>query len=89
MGSLGTAQLISLLLAVASVAALCGFVASALTRRTGQRTRRVFLLGVFCGLLAGRILPARRAGVGYLASRTVAFAASRVRLASWPPRRLI
>jgi hypothetical protein len=79
MGSLTTAQLICLLLLVATVAALCGFVASALTSRTKRRARRVFLLGVFCGLLAGRISPRKRGCVDHFASRTATFAASRVR----------
>jgi MFS-type transporter involved in bile tolerance (Atg22 family) len=74
MGSLGTAQLICLLLAVATVAAVCGFIASALTRRNKRRTRRVFLVGVFCGLLAGSTLRGRRAGARYFATRTAAFA---------------
>jgi hypothetical protein len=74
MGSLGTAQLISLLLAVATVAALCGFIASVHTRRNKRRTRGVFLFGVFCGVLAGRILPGRRGGAHRFASRTAAFA---------------
>jgi hypothetical protein len=87
MGSLGTAHLISLLLVVATVAALCGFTASALTRRNKRRTRGVFLVGVFCGLLAGRILRGRRGGAGYFASRTATFAAWLAR--AYRVRRLI
>lgn len=79
MGSLTTAQLICPFLLVATVAALGGFVASALTSRNKRRTRRVFLLGVFCGLLAGRISPRRCGRIDHFVSRTATFAASRAR----------
>lgn len=59
MGSLGTAQLISLLLAVATVAALFGFIASTVALRK-RRARRQFLLGFACGLLAGALVRSRR-----------------------------
>jgi hypothetical protein len=78
MGSLGTAYLIFLLLAVATGAALCGFIASA--RRNRRRTRGVFLVGFGCGLLAGKFLRGRRSGTGRLVARAVSLAASRVRL---------
>jgi hypothetical protein len=60
MGSLGLTHLISLLLAVAIVAATCGFIASAVVRRNKRHSRRFFLLGFFCGLMAGAILRGRR-----------------------------
>jgi hypothetical protein len=60
MGSLGPTHLISLLLAVAIIAATCGFIASAVVRRNKRRSRRLFLLGFFCGLMAGAILRGRR-----------------------------
>jgi hypothetical protein len=71
MGSLGPTQLIALLLAVATVAAMGGYVASA--RRNRRRTRRPFLIGFFCGVMAGAILRGRRHGLnalGALAGRT-------------------
>jgi hypothetical protein len=66
MGSLGLTHLISLLLAVAIIAATCGFIASAGVRRNKRRARGFFLLGFFCGLMAGAILPGRRRGLNAL-----------------------
>jgi hypothetical protein len=83
MGSLGTTQLISLLLAVATVAALCGFVAST-ARRKKRRTRGIFLVGFFCGLVAGGVLRGRRSDAGRLAARALSLAVSRVRLGLSP-----
>jgi hypothetical protein len=73
MGSLGSAHLIALLLAGATIAAMGGFVASAVARRYKQRARGPFLLGFFCGLMAGAILRGRRRGIralGALAGHT-------------------
>jgi hypothetical protein len=83
MGSLGTTQLISLLLAVATVAALCGFVAST-ARKKKRHARGIFLLGVFCGLVAGGVLRGRRSDAGRLAARALSLAVSRVRLGLSP-----
>jgi len=66
MGSLGPTRLTSLLLAVAIIAATCGFIASAVVRRNKRRARRLFLLGFFCGLMAGAILRGRRRGLNAL-----------------------
>ena len=66
MGSLGPTHLISLLLAVAIIAATCGFTASAVVRRNKRRARGFFLLGFFCGLTAGAILHGRRRGLNAL-----------------------
>ena len=66
MGSLGSTHLISLLLAVAIIAATCGFIASAVVRRNKRRARGFVLLGFFCGLMAGAILPGRRRGLNAL-----------------------
>jgi uncharacterized membrane protein YeaQ/YmgE (transglycosylase-associated protein family) len=63
MGSLGPTHLISLLLAVAIIAATCGFIASAVARRNKRRARGFFVLGFFCGLIAGPILRRRRRGL--------------------------
>jgi hypothetical protein len=66
MGSLGPTHLISLLLAVAVIAAICGFIASAGARRNKRRARGFFLLGFFCGSMAGAILRGRRRGLNAL-----------------------
>ena len=66
MGSLGPTYLISLLLAVAIVSATCGFIASAVARRSRRRARGFFLLGFFCGFIAGPILRRRRRGLNAL-----------------------
>jgi hypothetical protein len=66
MGSLGPAYLISLLLAVAMIAAACGFITSAVSRRNKRRTHRLFLLGFVCGLIAGLILRRRLRGLNAL-----------------------
>ena len=60
MGSPATTQLMLLFLAVAVVAALCGFLASAVLYGRKVRMKRAFLAGVVCGLLAGRIGGGRR-----------------------------
>jgi hypothetical protein len=73
MGSLGPTHLIALLLAVATIAAIGGFAASAVARRNKRRARGPFLLGFVCGLMAGAILRGRRHGLnvlGALAGRT-------------------
>jgi uncharacterized membrane protein YeaQ/YmgE (transglycosylase-associated protein family) len=66
MGSLGPTHLIALLLAVAIIAAIGGFIASAVTRRNKRRARGFFLLGFFCGWMAGSILRGRRRGLNAL-----------------------
>jgi hypothetical protein len=68
MGSLGPTHLISLLLVVAIIAATGGFIASAVVRRNKRRARGSFLLGFFCGLMAGVILRTRRRGLNALAA---------------------
>jgi uncharacterized membrane protein YeaQ/YmgE (transglycosylase-associated protein family) len=74
----------ALLVAVAVIAAICGFIASAVARRNKRRARGFFLLGFFCGLMAGAILRGRRCGTGHFAARAKPFAASHVRLGLWP-----
>ena len=66
MGSLGPTHLIALLVAVAIIAAMCGFIASAVARRNKRRARGFFLLGFVCGLMAGAILRGRRRGLNAL-----------------------
>ena len=68
MGSLGPTHLIALLLAVATMAAIGGFVASAVARKNRRRARGPFILGFFCGLMAGAILRGRRRGLNALAA---------------------
>lgn len=62
MGSLGPTYLIALLLAVATVASICGFLASAVTRRNKRRGRAAFLVGCICGFVAGEVVRRRRRG---------------------------
>ena len=66
MWSLGPTHLISLLLAVAIIAAIGGFAASVATRQNKRRARGLFLLGYFCGLTTGAILRGRRRGLNAL-----------------------
>jgi len=73
MGSLGPTHLVALLLLVATIAAIGGYVASAVGRRNRRRARGPFFLGFVCGVMAGAILRGRRHGLnalGALAGRT-------------------
>jgi hypothetical protein len=79
MGSFGPALLITLLLAVAVVAATGGFIASSLARRNRRRDRGFFLMGFFCGFIAGPILRRRRRSATSLGA--VALAGVRPRVA--------
>ncbi|MGB2923200.1 MAG: hypothetical protein WA944_21205 [Mycobacterium sp.] len=72
MDSLGTAQLISLLLAVTVVATLSGFFAAVVTRRPRRRTRGIFVAGVVCGVLARELVRGRRRALA-LGSRVKLF----------------
>ena len=60
MGALGPMPLLALLLGVATVAAPCGYLGSAIGRQHKRRARSIFLLGFFCGSMAGAILRERR-----------------------------
>lgn len=62
MGALGVTQLVTFLLGAAVVAALCGYLGSAVARRkrNKRRARATFLLGFACGSVAGAILRERR-----------------------------
>jgi hypothetical protein len=74
MGSLGPTHLIALLLAVAIIASIGGFIASAATRRNKRCARGWFILGFFCGLMAGAKLRSRCGGL--YAPRALTVAAS-------------
>jgi hypothetical protein len=62
MGVLGPTCLMSLLLAVAAIAAASGYVASAICRRNKRRARGVFILGFLSGSLTSAILREKRGG---------------------------
>lgn len=82
MGSLGPTPLIALLFAVAVIAATAGFVTSVVVQRNRRRTRGIFLVGFFCGVMAGAVRRARRRGHEHFATRAFAFAASQISLGS-------
>jgi len=84
----------TLLLAVAVVAAMAGFTASVLMRRNKRCERGHFVLGFVCGLTAGTVLRRRLRGLtaagiargtGGFAVRALTDAASRVQLGLRPP----
>jgi hypothetical protein len=74
MGWLGTTQQLALLLGVAAVAALCGYLASTVARRDKPRARGYFLVGLFCGYLAGGVLRRKRHGTGGFVARALTLA---------------
>lgn len=61
MGSFGPPQL-AVLVAVAAMAAMCGFAAATAMRRTKRQTRHVFLFGALCGFVAGAVSAKWRGG---------------------------
>jgi hypothetical protein len=83
-GSLALTQLISLVVVVAAISATGGFITSAVVRRKKRRARGIFVLGFFCGLMAGSVLVTRRRGQGV---QTLTLAASRIRHPMSPPFR--
>lgn len=91
MGSPGTTQLILLLLAVATVSALSGFVVASVARRKKRRVPVYFSLGFASGLLAGAFLRRHRRVLYTLARsmrrRPLTFAVSRLPLGAWLPKR--
>lgn len=80
MGSLGPPLSTALLLAVAIIAALCGFTASAVMRRKKRHTPNVFLLGALCGFVAGVTL--RRTKLRRMTQATLALSAAFFRIRS-------
>ncbi|MDZ4269754.1 MAG: hypothetical protein U1D00_29455 [Mycobacterium sp.] len=60
MGSLGTAQLMFLFLAFAAGAAVVGLLSASAPRGDKRRARYAFVVGVACGMLAGKALRGRR-----------------------------
>ena len=87
MGSLGTAQFISLLLAVALAAAMCGFITSTVVRRNKRSSRRVFLVGFFCGMTAAMVAHRRWQSTSRSVVRALSSSALAVRLGLSPRRR--
>jgi len=88
MGSVGPMHLICLLISVAALAAISGYVAAALRQRTARRARGYFVVGLGCGLVASAVLRSRRrllrlvaAGIGPaadgIAARALAVVTSR------------
>ncbi|MCV7151348.1 hypothetical protein [Mycolicibacterium pyrenivorans] len=63
MGSLGTAGLVSLVLAFAAGAGVVGLLSASVPRTDKRRARCAFVVGVVCGLLAGKALRGRRRGL--------------------------
>jgi hypothetical protein len=59
MSVVGSLQLIFLLVTIAIAAAICGFIASAVTLRNKRRARLYFVLGVLTGLMAAAITRGR------------------------------
>jgi uncharacterized membrane protein YeaQ/YmgE (transglycosylase-associated protein family) len=83
MGSLGPTHLIALLLAVAIIGSMTGFIASAAMQKKKRHARLFLALGFFCGLLAGAILRSRRGGLTTFAPRALNVAASHLRPTMW------
>jgi hypothetical protein len=71
-------QLISLLVAVAATAAVCGYTASAIARRRKQRARRYFTVGFLCGFTAGVVVRRNWRDIAHLAGRTLRATPSRL-----------
>ena len=78
--------LITVLVAVAATAALCGYTASAVARRKSQRARRSFITGFFCGFTAGVVVRRRWRDIGRLAVRTLGSVAAPPRPGPSPQR---
>ena len=66
MGSLGSPAWVGLLIAVAIMGAMCGFAASTAMRRNKRHTRRIFVIGAFCGFLVGATHARRHVAVAAL-----------------------
>lgn len=87
MGSLGPAQVISLLVAIAAAAALCGFLVSTIARRKRQRARRFYIVGFFCGFTAGVVVRRQWREIGRLAVRALGSTGGASRRVHSPQRR--
>jgi hypothetical protein len=86
MGSVGTTLLVSMLVATAIIAALCGFAVATVAARNRRRARGYFLLGFCVGLVASGLRRNRRRGRHALrfVTRAATLAASHLRLQSLP-----
>jgi hypothetical protein len=74
MQAVGPTQLILLLVAVAIIAAVCGFLGSLVMQRKKRRARGYFLVGFLCGATATSIRRMRRRGVRRFAARALTLA---------------
>jgi hypothetical protein len=68
MWAVGPTHLIALLLVVAALASVSGYLGSALARRKKRRARTYFTVGFVCGLTTGAILRGRSRGLSALAA---------------------
>jgi hypothetical protein len=68
MWAIGPTHVIALLLVVAALASLSGYLGSALARRKKRRARAYFTVGFVCGLTTGAILRGRSRGLNALAA---------------------
>jgi hypothetical protein len=59
MWAIGPTHVIALLLVVAALASVSGYLGSALARRKKRRSRAYFTVGFVCGLTTGAILRGR------------------------------
>ncbi|KUI45471.1 hypothetical protein AU198_17880 [Mycobacterium sp. GA-1199] len=81
---------VGLLVVVAILSAMGGFVASTAMRRNKRHTRRIFVLGAFCGFLAGATVVGRHSAAArtrVVLRRGGIQSLARLGLASRPPRR--
>ena len=68
MWAIGPTQLIALLLVVAALSSVCGYVGSAISRRKKRSARAYFTVGFFCGVTTSAVLRGRRRALHALAA---------------------
>ena len=84
---MGWFGLISLFLAVAIIAATCGYIGSAVVRRNKRRTRGYLILGFLCGSMSGCILCRTPRGIDHFVVRALTLVASHHRVGRHLPLR--